>query len=79
MTDALADTLPIPFRIPPGIHLVRVNKTTGLPVRAGEGNWILEAFKPGTVPTRASELLDGSDAPGVGDGQAPATGTGGLY
>jgi len=76
MMDALADTPPIPFRIPPGIQLVRVNAVTGLPVRAGERHWIQEAFKPGTVPTRQSQVL-GQDA--SMNGGTPATGTGGLY
>ncbi len=33
---ALADQPPIPFRAPPGIHLVRVNKKTGLPASPGD-------------------------------------------
>ena len=82
MLEALAGQPPIPFRIPPGIHMVRVNAVTGLPARAGDRNVIWEAFKPGTVPTRQAEVLgaggaDGGDSPGNGD--APAAGTGGLY
>ena len=83
MKGALKDTPSIPFRIPPGILLVRVNPTTGLPVRVGDRKWIQEAFKPGTVPTTATQVLGAefSDAPGVIDGgtEAPSTGTGGLY
>ncbi len=39
-----------PFRIPPGIRLVRVNAETGLPAGPGDTDVILEAFKPGNVP-----------------------------
>ena len=79
MKEALDGSPPIPFRIPPGIHLVRVNATTGLPVRAGETKWIQEAFKPGTVPTRQSQVLGQDGGAGGGNGKAPTTGTGGLY
>ena len=83
MKGALADAPAIPFRIPPGILLVRVNATTGLPVRSGERKWIQEAFKPGTVPTTASEVIgqEFSDVPPTieGGNEAPTTGTGGLY
>ncbi len=40
----------VPFRIPPGIKLVRINRKTGLRARAGESDTILEAFKPDTEP-----------------------------
>jgi len=83
MKGALADSPAIPFRIPPGILLVRVNATTGLPVRVGERNWIQEAFKPGTVPTSTTQVIgqEFSDSPGSieGTNEAPTTGTGGLY
>jgi penicillin-binding protein 1A len=55
MSAALKDKPAIPFRIPPGIRLVRVDATTGQLARPGEKNVIYEAFKPGTEPT--------SDAP----------------
>jgi penicillin-binding protein 1A len=63
MKRALAGRPAIPFRIPPGIRLVRVNPTTGLLARAGERRVILEAFKPGTEPNGKRYVLDGS---GVG-------------
>ena len=78
MKAALSDQPAIPFRIPPGIRLVRVNATTGLVARKGDRNVILEAFKPGTEPTGEEGVLDGSDplsAAGAGTG----TGTSGLY
>jgi penicillin-binding protein 1A len=84
MRAALKDKPAIPFRVPSDIRLVRVNAETGLPARPGERGIILEAFKPGAVPSERVVVLEGygespsaSAAPG---GVAPATtGTGGLY
>ncbi|MFN0023618.1 MAG: penicillin-binding protein 1A [Parvularculaceae bacterium] len=45
MAEALKDEAGIPFRIPSGIRLVRVNAKTGRPANAGDPNVILEAFK----------------------------------
>ena len=55
--------------------------TTGLPAVGGDRDVILEAFKPGTVPTAQSRVLGGGQdgEAGNGDGESPATGTGGLY
>ncbi len=75
MAEALADKPAIPFRIPPGIRLVRVNATTGQPAYPGEKGVILEAFVPGTVPAGRSEVVEGF---GV-DETGPTSGTGGLY
>jgi penicillin-binding protein 1A len=49
MKLALADKPAIPFKIPPGIKLIRVDPKTGLRAVPG-GPAILEAFKPGTAP-----------------------------
>jgi len=75
MIEALAESTATPFRIPPGIRLVRVNATTGKPARSGEKKIILEAFKPGTIPTGETQVLRGITTAGG----APAIGTGGLY
>ena len=45
MADALKDRAAIPFRVPSGIRLVRVNAKTGRPAGPGDPNVILEAFK----------------------------------
>ena len=50
MAAALKGRPPLPFRIPKGVRLVRVNASTGKLARPGERNVILEAFKPGTEP-----------------------------
>ncbi len=77
MAAALRDQPAIPFRIPPGIRLVRVNAATGLLARPGDRNVILEAFKPGTEPTGEEGVLDGSDP--LAGGASPAAGASGLY
>ncbi len=46
---ALADKPPIPFPMPPGIKLVRVDAKTGMRAAPGDPHVILEAFKPGTL------------------------------
>jgi len=61
MAAALKDQPAVPFRIPPGIRLVRVDPKTGLPALPGQRNAILEAFKPGTEPGKRRDVLDGSD------------------
>lgn len=45
MAQALKNTPDIPFRVPSGVRLVRVNAKTGLPALPGDANVILEAFK----------------------------------
>ena len=73
MEAALADKPAIPFRIPDGISLVRVNADTGVVAAPGDREVILEAFKPGTEPYAAGPVLDGSEQVPA----APAGGTGG--
>lgn len=84
MMDALEGHPGIPFRIPPGIRLVRIDPSTGALADPSSSNVILEAFKPGTVPTGDSELLAGEGyTPGYDEGGnvagTPSIGTGGLY
>jgi penicillin-binding protein 1A len=70
MAAALKDKPPVPFRIPPGIMLVRVDHPTGELPYPGDKNVILEAFKPGTQPTveagseeaTAQHFVDDEDA-----------------
>ena len=69
MKVALADKPAVPFRVPPGIKLIRVDAKTGM--RAGPGDerrTILEAFKPGTAPPDTYSVIGVADA----DGAAPA-------
>ena len=85
---ALADKPPIPFRVPPGIKLIRVNAKTGMRAGPGDTNVILEAFKPGTAPpdnysvigteTANGKPIDTSVSPDAAAG-AVRSSTGGLY
>jgi len=80
MAAALKDKPAIPFRIPPGIRLVRVDARTGQLANSGTRSIILEAFKPGTVPSGDTQVLEGRSwaAPGT-SATGAITGTGGLY
>src|SRR5882724_4579787 len=65
MKLALADKPAIPFKVPPGIKLVRVDSKSG--TRAGPGQTagtILEAFKPGTSPSDNYSAVGVADADG---------------
>ena len=88
MEAALKDQPAIPFRIPPGIRLVRVNAANGQLASASERGTILEAFKPGTEPSGRDSVLDGSSADPLAastgplraiGGGASGLGAGGLY
>ena len=82
---ALADKPPIPFRVPPGIKLIRVDARTGMRAGPGDPKVILEAFKPGTAPPDnysviGAETANGGALPVTPDAdRAIRTGTGGLY
>jgi penicillin-binding protein 1A len=59
---ALADKPAVPFRVPAGIKLIRIDAKTGLRVGPGAGgNVILEAFKPGTAPPDNYSVIGYSD------------------
>lgn len=77
---ALKDEPKTPFRVPPGISLVRVNKSTGRPAEPGDARVILEAFKTGTSPFDQASIESETDllveAP-TNSPQQPAAG--GLY
>ncbi len=47
MTDAVGKQPSVPFRVPPGIRMVRVDLKSGQPFASGA---VLEAFKAGTEP-----------------------------
>jgi len=81
---ALADKPPIPFRVPPGIKLIRVDAKTGMRASAGDTRVILEAFKPGTAPPDSYSVI-GTESANGGALQVPEAdrgvrpGTSGLY
>ncbi len=64
MKMALADQPAVPFRRPPGIKLIRVNRQTG--TRSSGSESILEAFKPENEPADASsQFLPVGDDPNL--------------
>lgn len=71
MEAALQGRPPLPFRTPPGLRLVRINLETGALAAPGDRTAILEAFKPGTEPTR--------DGPSGLPSAAVGAGLGGVY
>jgi len=88
MKDAIGNEPPVPFRIPPGIRLVRVDLQSGRPSPMGA---VLEAFKAGTEPGSGYVARGDGFGAGIGLGdeidpetgaptQTPqSTGTWGLY
>lgn len=58
MQEALKETPPMPFRIPPGVKLIRVNSKTGRTAMPGDANVIWEAFVTGTEPNVDDFVLD---------------------
>jgi penicillin-binding protein 1A len=73
---ALADTPAVPFRVPPGLKLVRVNLRTGLRASPDDPEAIVEAFKPGEEPDDAysvigfSQVGQGAEGDGYADPSA---------
>jgi penicillin-binding protein 1A len=78
MAGALKNEPAIPFRIPEGIRLVRVDAKTGLPAQPDDRNVIMEAFKQGTEPHGQQPVLDGFGTV-MQTGTDVPVGTGGLY
>ncbi|MDD9991649.1 MAG: penicillin-binding protein 1A [Rhodospirillales bacterium] len=77
---ALVDKPAVPFRVPPGIRFVRVERGSGALPGPASDDVIVEAFLPGTEPTqraalRAAEGLDG----GLEAGTVPFEGLGAVY
>lgn len=60
MKEALKDTPPMPFRVPPGVKNVRINADTGRAAQPGDKNVIWEAFVTGTEPNLDDYVLDTS-------------------
>ncbi len=78
MAAATKSSPVIPFRIPKGVRLVRVNPKTGQIAAVGEKGTILEAFRQGSFPTKKGEVLDGFNSL-VQTKTKLRTGTGGIY
>ena len=57
MKLALADKPAVPFRVPPGIKLIRIDPKSGMRIAAGSPGGLLEAFKPGTAPPDSYSII----------------------
>jgi penicillin-binding protein 1A len=83
MQMALKDKPATPFRVPPGIKLIRISAATGMRAGSGEGGGvILEAFKPGTAPPDTYSVIGMDAQAGIVTPEAEravGAGTGGLY
>jgi len=80
MKMALAGKQATPFRIPPGIKLITVNRMTGLRAIPGEKDTIEEAFKPNEEPDDPNSFLGYQSADGVyGSAQNVSSGRGNVY
>ncbi len=80
---ALKDKEAVPFRVPPGVKLVKINRKTGARAEAGDKDAIVEAFKPDTDPPEYFSQI-GATAGADGwnpdlQGQPIGEGTGGLF
>ena len=81
MAEALEGEPATPFRVPSGIRLVRVNLETGQLAKPGDKKVVLEAFKPGTVPTSRPAAVSNSGGGTSGGRTLPSAvpGSDGLY
>jgi penicillin-binding protein 1A len=71
MKAALADKPAVPFRVPAGIKLIRVDPRTGMRAAPGASNVILEAFKPGSAPPDNYSVIGVTDPEGRPVGVSP--------
>ncbi len=68
MKVALVDKPAVPFRVPPGIKLIRVDAKTGMRAGPDTKKAILEAFKPGTAPPDNYSVVGYDNERGGGQG-----------
>jgi penicillin-binding protein 1A len=81
MKVALADQPAIPFRVPPGIKLVRIDAKTGMRATAGSSDkTILEAYKPNEDPPDPLSFVTYPGADGAQDqsGGSLSSGSGSI-
>jgi penicillin-binding protein 1A len=72
--QALADQPAVPFRMPPGIKLVRVNLKTGLRTSPDDPNAIMEAFKTDEEPDDAYSVIGFTDPYAQSSSAGPSSG-----
>ena len=77
---ALEDKPAVPFRVPPGIRFVRVERESGALPGPASDNVIVEAFLPGTEPTHRAAMHDGDNPDSeLEAGIVPFEGLGAVY
>jgi penicillin-binding protein 1A len=79
---ALADKPAVPFRVPPGIKLIRIDPKSGMRIAAGSPGGLLEAFKPGTAPPDSYSVIgyqEGAEMRGPSPEADSALRRGGLW
>ena len=76
MTEAIKDKPPVPFKVPPGMTMVRVSLESGARPQAGDKKVIMEVFKTGTQPGAPGAT---TQRRGLSRKSAPETGLGGHY
>lgn len=80
MKEALMGRPVVPFRVPPGLKLVPVDRSTGLRASSGSRNSIVEAFKPFEEPDDPNSFLGYQSADGVyGSPSTVSSGRGNVY
>ena len=79
MAAALQGQPALPFRIPPGIRLVRTDLHTGLLPGPDTADVIPEAFLPGTEPERQSPAVAATGLGGGSSRRESSVSAGGLY
>ncbi len=68
----LKDKPAVPFRVPAGIKLIRIDPKTGMRIAAGTaGSGLLEAFKPGTSPPDSYSVVGYTDPDARVQGPSP--------
>jgi penicillin-binding protein 1A len=82
MESALIGKLPVPFKVPSGLRMVRIDSASAQPTSSGDPAAIWAAFLPGTEPGSDHPLPPGADLlTNAGSQNVPSatTGTGGIY
>jgi len=74
ITEAIKGKTAVPFRVPPGLRMVRVNPATGALAEMGDKESIWESYIPGTEPQEGQvrQVLDGSVTGAAAEGAAGA-------
>jgi penicillin-binding protein 1A len=77
ITEAIKGKPAVPFRVPPGLRMVRVNVETGALANSGDHHMIWESFIPDTEPKEGQTrpILDGSVTGAASQGAAAAMST----